>query len=186
MRRVALAAAIAVLFLASCGGNGDDSGAVAEPAAEDDTVVTFDLSSTAFDSGDEIPVRYSCDGENVSPDLAWTEPPEGAASFALIMDDPDAPGGTFTHWLAWDFGADSRDHPENTPGPIEGESSFGQLGYGGPCPPPGDDPHRYVFRLYALDAPLELPSGAGKAEVEDALEGRVLGVAELVGTFGRA
>ncbi len=186
MRRVALAATFAVLFLAACGGSGDDSEDVAEPPVENDTVVTFDLSSTAFDSGDEIPVRYTCDGENISPDLAWTEPPEDTASFALIMDDPDAPGGTFTHWLAWNFDGDSRDYPENTPAPVEGESSFGQPGYGGPCPPPGDEPHRYIFELYALDAPLELASGAGKDEVEGALEGHVLGVAELVGTFGRA
>ena len=187
MSRVALVTATALVvgtIVIACGGNDGETADPAE-AASAGQAAAFNLTSSAFASSDEIPVRYTCEGEDVSPDLAWSEPPEGTASFALVMDDSDAPGGTFTHWLAWDFGPDFRDHPENTPGPAEGESSFGETGYGGPCPPRGDESHRYALRFYALDAPLELEPGAAVGDFEGALEGHVLGVAELVGTFAR-
>jgi Raf kinase inhibitor-like YbhB/YbcL family protein len=145
----------------------------------------FTLTSNAFDSGQEIPSRHSCEGDDVSPPLSWSGAPEGARSLALIVDDPDAPGGTFTHWLAWAIRPESAGIGEGETAPVEGRNDFGTIGYRGPCPPPGHGPHRYFFRLYALDANVELERGAGKGDLERALEGRVLGVAELNGRYER-
>lgn len=145
----------------------------------------FSLSSDAFAHGQPIPVRHTCEGDDLSPPLAWTDAPLGTRSFALIVDDPDAPGGTFTHWLAWGIDPGTRGLGEGEAAPLEGRNDFGGRGYRGPCPPPGHDPHRYSFRLAALDAELDLTAGAGTGEVERALDGHALAVAELVGTFGR-
>ena len=152
--------------------------------------MTLAIRSDAFDEGGAIPTPYSCDGDDVSPPLSWSGVPEGTETFALIMDDPDAPGGTFVHWVAYDLPASvtglSRDVPPQTvlpPGGVHGENSWGRLGYGGPCPPDGT--HRYVFKLYALDGSLGLGSGATKREVLDAMEGRVLEEARLVGEYTR-
>jgi Raf kinase inhibitor-like YbhB/YbcL family protein len=111
--------------------------------------------------------------------------PEGTQSLALIVDDPDAPSGVFTHWLAWGLDPAAEGLGEGKSPPREGRNDFGTSGYRGPCPPPGHGRHRYVFRLYALDTQLELPAGAAKAELEQAIEGRVLTTAELVGTYER-
>ena len=145
----------------------------------------FDLRSTAFEHGAAIPRRHTCEGEDLSPPLQGSDPPEGTRALALVCDDPDAPGGTFTHWLAWgiDPGAGALGEAEAAPG--EGENDFGSTGYRGPCPPPGHGPHRYFFRLHALDGELELEQGAGKAEVERAIREHDLGSAELMGTYER-
>jgi Raf kinase inhibitor-like YbhB/YbcL family protein len=145
----------------------------------------FTLTSNAFDSGQEIPRRHSCEGDDVSPPLSWSGAPEGARSLALIVDDPDAPGGTFTHWLAWAIEPESAGIGEGQAAPVEGRNDFGTIGYRGPCPPPGHGPHRYFFRLHALDANVELERGAGKRDLERALEGHVLGAAELNGRYER-
>ena len=164
--RVALAALVA--------------GALAGQAAG---AASFSLASPAFKSQGSIPVEHTCDGRNVSPPLRWTAPPAATRSLALLMDDPDAPGRTFTHWLVWNIPASVRSLPAGARPPLEGTNDAGRLGYLGPCPPSGV--HRYVFRLYALRAPLRLSRGASRAEFLAALRGRVLAVARLVGRYGR-
>ncbi len=144
--------------------------------------VAFTLASPAFGPGGTIPKQYTCDGANRQPPLRWTAPPSGTRSLALLMDDPDAPGGTFTHWLAWGISEKARSLTSRPP--REGAGSFGRVGYGGPCPPRGPA-HRYVFRLYALRSPLPLPAGSDRRAFEAALKGRVLRVATLVGRYRR-
>ncbi len=153
--------------------------------------MTFGISSTAFQNGSDIPKKFTCDGADVSPQLSWTEPPPSTQSFALIADDPDAPVGTWTHWVLYDLPADARELQENISkvdavpnGARQGRNDFRKLGYGGPCPPPGK-PHRYYFKLYALDTKLNLNPGASKQEVEQAIQGHVLANAELMGKYGR-
>jgi Raf kinase inhibitor-like YbhB/YbcL family protein len=146
----------------------------------------FALKSDAFDNAQPIPSRHSCEGEDVSPPLQWTNVPEGTRSLALVVDDPDAPGGVFTHWIAWGLDPAAEGLGEGASVPREGQNDFGTSGYRGPCPPPGHGRHRYVFRLYALDADLELGAGAAKAGLEQAIEGHVLTMAELVGTYERS
>lgn len=149
----------------------------------------FKLSSPAFQAGGAIPQKFTCQGEDVSPELNWSEVPANTQSFALIMDDPDAPGGTFTHWVLFDLPADTPQlaegaGPDNTGSPIGvgGNNGVNQTGYLGPCPPSGS--HRYYFRLYALDVPsLNLKAGASRSEVEDALKNHIRGAAELMGRY---
>jgi Raf kinase inhibitor-like YbhB/YbcL family protein len=149
-------------------------------------VAGFALTSTAFRSSAPIPRRHTCDGDDVSPELAWTAPPAGTRSLALIVDDPDAPAGTFTHWVAWGIDPASTRLSEGERAPVEGRNDFKSAGWRGPCPPPGHGPHRYVFRLYALDAELrDLAAGAGKRDLEHAMATHVLGVADLVGMYER-
>jgi Raf kinase inhibitor-like YbhB/YbcL family protein len=145
----------------------------------------LEIASSAFEEGEQIPRRHTCDGENLSPRLSFAGIPEGTRSLALIVDDPDAPVGTFDHWLAWgiDPGAGLLDEGEAAP--REGKNGFGVTGYSGPCPPPGHGPHRYFFRLHALDDEPELQPGADRGELERALEGHVLAAAELVGRYER-
>lgn len=145
----------------------------------------MELASSAFAGGQPIPQRHSCEGEDHSPPLSWTDVPEGATSLALIVDDPGAPGGTFTHWLGWGLDPAAGGLGEGEAAPVEGRNDFGATGYRGPCPPPGHGPHRYFFRLHALEAELELAPGASKGEVEQALAGRSVAVAELIGTYER-
>jgi Raf kinase inhibitor-like YbhB/YbcL family protein len=152
----------------------------------------FRLSSPAFADGSRIPERHSADSENRSPRLTWGQPPEGTGSFALVCEDPDAPKGLFVHWLLWNLPAHRRQLEEHFPttaelsdGARQGQNGFGNTGYGGPRPPPGA-PHRYVFRLYALDTLLELEAGANRAAFDRALEGHILGEATLTGMFGRS
>lgn len=149
----------------------------------------FMLTSPGFADGETIPARYTCDGENNAPPLSW-QGANGAQSFVLIVDDPDAPGGTFTHWVLYDIPGSQHELPEGlanvgalgTPG----MNDFSQLGYGGPCPPPGNDPHRYVFTLHALDVPsLMIPAERPRQEIEAAMQGHVIGQAQLVGRYGR-
>ncbi|KPK94975.1 MAG: hypothetical protein AMJ88_02560 [Anaerolineae bacterium SM23_ 63] len=150
----------------------------------------FMLSSTSFTEGDPIPQRYSCDGEDISPPMQWTDPPEDTVSFALIVDDPDAPVGTWVHWVLYNLPADTRSLPEAFPsdadlpdGGKNGENSWGRLGYGGPCPPGGT--HRYFFKLYALDLMLDIAAGATKDQLLQAMEGHILAESDLMGTYTR-
>jgi Raf kinase inhibitor-like YbhB/YbcL family protein len=145
----------------------------------------MELTSSAFEREAAIAQRYTCEGDDVSPPLAWSGLPGGTRSLALIVDDPDAPGGSFTHWIAWGIDPAPGGLREGEGAPIEGRNDFGQTGYRGPCPPPGHGPHRYVFRLHALDRELDLEPGAGKAALEQAIAGRALGTAELIGTYER-
>jgi Raf kinase inhibitor-like YbhB/YbcL family protein len=145
----------------------------------------FALESSSFENAQPIPDRHTCEGEDMSPPLRWTSVPEGTRSLALIVDDPDAPGGVFTHWLAWGVDPAAEELGEGESAPREGRNDLGTSGYRGPCPPPGHGRHRYAFRLYALDTQLELAAGAAKPELERAMEGHVLMTAELVGTFER-
>jgi len=153
--------------------------------------MSFSISSPSFQNGKDIPKKFTCDGDDVSPALSWTDPPPGSKSFALIADDPDAPRGTWTHWVLFDLPATTTSLPEVVPkvaelsgGGRQGTNDFPKIGYGGPCPPPGK-PHRYFFKLYALDSKLNLKAGASKQEVEQAMQNHILGKTELMGKYGR-
>jgi Raf kinase inhibitor-like YbhB/YbcL family protein len=148
-------------------------------------VEEFTLKSPGFEHGEQIPRRNSCEGEDVSPALSWSGEPQGTRSLALIVEDPDTPVGTFTHWLGWGFDPGALGVGEGEAAPLEGRNDFGTIGYRGPCPPPGHGQHRYFFRLYALDAELDLRPGADKPELERALAGHTLAISELVGTYDR-
>jgi hypothetical protein len=146
----------------------------------------FTLTSPAFAEGADIPRRHTCDGENRSPRLTWRDPPAGARSFALIVDDPDAPSGTFTHWVLFNVPGGSTELPEAATVGRSGRNDFGKSGYGGPCPPKGHGPHRYFFKLSALDVDaLKLGDGASRAQLEAAMQGHILGTAQLVGRYKR-
>jgi len=157
--------------------------------------IAMKLTSDAFGPGASIPVRHTCDGDDLSPALRWSGAPQGTRAFALIMDDPDAPPGTWIHWVLYDLPGEATGLPEGlardqrldggaAQGACWGVDRFSRVGYHGPCPPPGA-PHRYFFKLYALDAPLGLKPKATKAEVLAATRGHVLAAAELMGTYGR-
>lgn len=146
--------------------------------------MTFALGSTAFAAGAAIPARYTCDGADAVPPLAWSGAPAGTRTFTLIVDDPDAPGRTFVHWVLFNLPADAAALPESAKSGEQGRTDFGTAGYGGPCPPPGK-PHRYFFKLYALDGRLSLRPGATKADVERAMNGHILATAELMGIYAR-
>jgi Raf kinase inhibitor-like YbhB/YbcL family protein len=145
------------------------------------------LTSPAFDDGQLIPVRYTCDGDNVSPELHWIDVPEGTAELALTCQDPDAPRGTFTHWVVWHLDPQSKGLPtgEVPAGASQGLNDFGHVGYDGPCPPPGHGTHHYHFVLHATATAIALPEGATIAELHLALRDAVLTRAELVGTYAR-
>lgn len=152
----------------------------------------FKITSSAFDDGGTIPVKYSCEGKNISPQLKWNEPQPGIKSYALIVDDPDAPSGDFVHWVVYNIPSDVREmHEESTPSknvPDEvmmGTNSAGKIGYMGPCPPAGQT-HRYFFKLYALDTILHhIGSGATKAKMLAAIKGHILSETHLMGKFKR-
>jgi Raf kinase inhibitor-like YbhB/YbcL family protein len=144
-----------------------------------------ELTSTAFADGAPIPAKYSGEGKNISPPLAWTFLPEGTRSLALIVHDPDAPSGDFTHWLAWNIDPEPGGLDEGGAAPAEGANGRGEPGYLGPAPPPGDGAHRYFHELHALDSTLDLEPGASREQLEEALDGHVLGKAQLMGTFER-
>lgn len=155
------------------------------------SAMALELRSSAFETQATIPTKYTCDGSDISPPLSWNDPPEGTESFALICDDPDAPGGTWVHWVLYDLPPSARGLPENVPGDkaladgtMQGKNSWGKVGYGGPCPPRGPA-HRYFFKLHALDVKLHLPPGKTKRDVEKAVEGHILAGAELVGLYKR-
>lgn len=147
----------------------------------------FAVTAEAFANADEIPDVFTCEGDDISPALAWSGAPAGTQSFALIMDDPDAPAGTWNHWLLWDIPSSVHSIPQHYRGSAHsGKNDFGKTGYGGPCPPRHGGPHRYFFRLYALDTPaLGVSEGAHRKELEHAIQSHKLGVAEYMGRFER-
>ncbi len=142
------------------------------------------LASTAFSQGQPIPKKYTCSGENVSPPLAFSQVPASTQTLALIVDDPDAPGGTFDHWIVWNLPGDTRELSEGATVSKQGTNGFGTVDYKGPCPPPGKE-HRYFFKVYALDTQLKLSEGISKRQLEAAMEGHILAQGELVGTYKR-
>jgi Raf kinase inhibitor-like YbhB/YbcL family protein len=153
--------------------------------------MSFQTSTPAFPAGGTIPKKFTCDGADMSPQLSWKEAPAGTQSFALIMDDPDAPVGTWVHWVLYNVPANMTELPEGVGkqarlanGTLQGRNDFHKTGYGGPCPPAGK-PHRYFFKLYALDTKLNLRAGATKAELEHAMKDHILVATELMGRYGR-
>jgi len=148
------------------------------------------LTSKAFNEGAMIPAQYTCDGRDISPPLSWSEVPAGTNSFALICDDPDAPIGTWVHWVVYNIPNNVTSIPENVPPTktimgdiLQGMTDFRQVGYGGPCPPRGT--HRYYFKIYALDKMLTLPAGVTKRELLKAMEGHILAEGQLMGRYKR-
>lgn len=177
-----LAFLLAAPFLAGCRHS--------EPAVAAAAGATITLSSASLRDG-KVPREFTCDGNDSSPPLNWTAPPNGTRSLALTVTDPDAPGGTFTHWVLFNLPATSNGLPQGVPGQGElsdgsrqGRNDFGKLGYGGPCPPRGT-PHHYVFTLYAVDRALEATAGADRSQVEGAMNGHVLAHSELTARYGR-
>lgn len=155
-----------------------------------ETKMELTITSTAFEAGGMIPAKYTADGQDVSPPLAWTGVPDGTKSIALICDDPDAPMGTWVHWLVWNIPPMITQLEEDTPpdaellnGARQGKTDFGSIGYGGPAPPSGV--HRYFFKVYALDIMLDLPANSVKTDLKDAMEGHILASGELVGKYSR-
>jgi Raf kinase inhibitor-like YbhB/YbcL family protein len=177
---------VIVLVLSAC------APAPSEPTPVPPTATaapSLEISSPSFVEGEAIPVSFSCDGEDTSPALTWTEPPAGTQSFVLIMDDPDA-GGTWVHWVVYNLPASSRGLDAAIPvdteiegGGLQGRNSSRINGYKGPCPPSGT--HRYFFKLYALDTVLDLPAGAHNVEVTVGMKDHILATAELMGNFSR-
>lgn len=211
-RRRLLRTAVTGGLLAVAGCTGDGGGAGGDPATEtpaatssatptgertatEATTVTdsLALSTTAFDDG-SIPGQYTCDGEDVSPPLSVSGVPDDAATLALVVDDPDAPGGTFTHWLVWNVPAETTDLPSGLPqsetlpdlgGARQGRNDFDEVGYRGPCPPTGDGPHSYHFRLFAVGTTLDVDAGAEASTLSGALERATLARTELVAEYDR-
>lgn len=153
--------------------------------------MSIEVTSTAFQKGESIPKQHTGDGVDQSPPLHWSEPPSGTKSIALICDDPDAPRGTWVHWVLFNVPPQTRELEENVPttatlgnGAKQGNNDFGNIGYGGPAPPKGK-PHRYFFKLYALGVTVDLPTGATKAELEKAMKGHILAEGQLMGTYKR-
>jgi Raf kinase inhibitor-like YbhB/YbcL family protein len=188
-RMVTVLSSLATLFalvLAGCGQSPTPTSVVEEGGQ----AMAFEVMSSAFAQGEPIPVKYTCDGDDISPPLAWGDPQEGVESFTLINDDPDAPVGTWVHWVLFNLPADARSLPERVPpdaelpdGSRHGQNSWRRLGYGGPCPPSGT--HRYFFKIYALDTSLQLEPGADKKQVLEAMAGHILAEAELMGVYSR-
>jgi Raf kinase inhibitor-like YbhB/YbcL family protein len=165
----------------------------ATPAASETekAAMSIQISSTAFTEGNPIPVEFTCDGSDVSPELKWTGVPTGAKSLALICDDPDAPGGTFVHWVIYGIPPGENQLGKSVPttptlgsGAKQGKNGFGTIGYRGPCPPRGG-PHRYFFRIYALDTTIDEASGVSRAQLDRAMKGHVVGEGHLMGKYQR-
>lgn len=191
------------LLLAACTESADapthDTPAAETPDGQTPAAVTptagdaaaFSISSDSFAEGEPIPAVHTCDGDNTSPPLAWSSPPTGTNAFALIVDDADAPGGVFTHWVLFNLPGAATELPEDVPateqldtGGSQGLNDAGSVGYTGPCPPAGPA-HLYTFTIFALDREIAPGTGAVKSDIVDAMEGFVLGVARLTGTYGR-
>jgi Raf kinase inhibitor-like YbhB/YbcL family protein len=191
MPRLAFATALLAAALATaCGGDDEEP---ADPVATGASVPGFVFTESGVAEGEPIDPRYTCDGDDVSPALAWEGVPAGAAELALVVEDPDAPGGTFTHWLVYGVDPGVTALPEGVPvgadvaGPPalrQGVNDMGAAGYGGPCPPGGEE-HRYVFRLFALDEALGLEGGASRDDVLGAIEGHVIAETRLTATYAR-
>ena len=170
MRKAIIGAAVAMLFIA-----------ITSFAAEE---AKMKITSSAFQQGGNIPSKFTCDESDASPPLQITGIPSNAKTLVLIADDPDAPGGLFTHWLVWNIPAQTNSIAEgSTPKGVHGTNDFGKSGYKGPCPPPGT--HRYSFKIFALDRELDLSAGAKRSQLEAAMKGHVIGQGELVGRYAR-
>jgi len=170
MRQTAMAAALAILSatFASFGAGGG----------------SIKVTSSAFQDGGNIPAKFSCDGPNTSPPLQISGVPSGAKSLALIVDDPDAPGGVFTHWIVWNISAQTTAIPEGSAAKgTQGTNDFGKSGYGGPCPPSGT--HRYAFKLFVLDRQLDLPRGAKRSQLDAAMKGHVIAQGGVTAHYSR-
>jgi len=181
---------IGLIFITACSTSPTKNVEPPPPPVEatSEAVTSLEITSDAFEYEGSIPSDYSCDGENTSPALTWSEPPSGTQSFALIMDDPDAPLGTFVHWVIFNIPASARGLEQATPkipqledGSIQGQNSANLSGYMGPCPPTGT--HRYFFKLYALDTTLDLTSDAKKDDLLSAMDGHIFAEGELMGTY---
>jgi Raf kinase inhibitor-like YbhB/YbcL family protein len=144
------------------------------------------VSSPAFSNNDAIPQKYTCDGQNVAPPIEWRDVPNRSKSVAIICDDPDAPSGTFTHWVLYNIPASTRALPEHSTIGTPGVNSFGKTGFGGPCPPTKDDAHHYHFRVFALDIESLGLAGLSKEDALDAMSGHILAEGDLVGVYKRA
>jgi Raf kinase inhibitor-like YbhB/YbcL family protein len=160
--------------------------------SKEEKTVNILITSDAFLEGEAIPTKYTCDGDDLSPDLRWSDIPPNTKSLALICEDPDAPSGTFAHWVLFDLPPTVTELPEGVStaerlanGAVQGQNDFKRIGYGGPCPPPNDNEHRYYFRIYALDTELQLRSGARREDVAPAMVGHVLATGHLMGTYKR-
>ena len=176
---------VLVLLFCSC-----KDGEEADLGTEGGKKMDIKVTSSAFEEDGMIGAKYTCDGEDISPPLKWEGVPDGTKSIALISDDPDAPMGTWVHWVLFNLPADTRELAENVPadevlasGAKQGTTDFGKIGYGGPCPPSGT--HRYFFKIYALDTELGLAAGARKADLLKAMEGHILGEGKLMGKYKR-
>lgn len=189
-RSVALLSALVLLTLiaVACGGNQSEV-ELFDPQSS--TLGMIEISSPAFGDGDSIPVKFTCDGDDSSPPLRWSEPPAGTRALVIVVDDPDAPRRIFRHWSVYNIPSGTRSIKESRPTTprlenttLQGENDFGRVGYGGPCPPRGQE-HEYMFFIYALTEPLELEPGASPAEVTAAIRGRVLGVGSFSGMYAR-
>jgi Raf kinase inhibitor-like YbhB/YbcL family protein len=176
--------ASAVIAICGCSSNGSSG----------DLPMTINITSSAFKSGDMIPKKYSGEDKDVSPALSWSNVPAEAKELALIVDDPDAPTPQpWVHWVVYNIPANTTNLPEavpaeeplKTPAATQGKNDFGNVGYGGPMPPPGHGTHHYHFKLYALNAPLNLKTGAKKKELLDAMKGKIIAQGELIGTYER-
>ena len=158
-----------------------------EEKTDDNEVVNVKLTSTVFEHNGKIPSEYTCDGEDISPELMIEDVPAGAKSLALVMDDPDVPkhirpDGLWVHWVVWNIPTDTKKIAKaNEPEGVQGITNFGRTGYGGPCPP--DREHRYFFKLYALDTSLDIPEGSTKDVLEKAMEGNIIEQTELIGMY---
>jgi len=182
-------AAIGLTSADALGNPGSSRGT--SPAVHGENAMSLTISSPDFSSNGNIPKKFTCDGADVSPQLTWTEPPAGTKSFALLVDDPDAPAGNWNHWTLWNLPAGARDLPEGVSrqerlpdGSQQGKNDFRKTGYNGPCPPPGKA-HRYYFKLFALDRKLDLKADAAKRDLESAMRGHILAQAEWMGRYGR-
>jgi Raf kinase inhibitor-like YbhB/YbcL family protein len=179
--------AILAVAVASCGANDRATNNLeGESAVENATLAKLSLTSDAFQDGQPIPVQFTCDGADQTPTLHWGDPPVGTKSFALVIDDPDAPSGTFRHWGVFDIPSSARSIGGGQKAGTEVSNDFGKPGYGGPCPPKGHGPHHYHFKLFALNiGSLGLNADAHVSDVEREAEKHVVGRAELVGTYER-
>jgi Raf kinase inhibitor-like YbhB/YbcL family protein len=178
---------LAMIFLAAC----HAMAAGCEAGPQRGATMKLELQSPDFAAGASIPKQFTCDAADISPAFTWNDPPTATQSFTLIADDPDAPVGTWVHWVLFDLPATARSLPQNVPkieqlpdGARQGRNDFGKIGYGGPCPPPGK-PHRYFFKFYALDKKLNLPTGATKKDVERAMQSHILAQGEWMGRYAR-
>jgi len=187
VNRALITAFVLALTALACGGE------KSEPTLEQEvSEMSIEVASPAFSEGSRIPRKYTCDGEDVSPALTWSGVPDGAKAIALISDDPDAPGGTWVHWVLYGLPPDTTKLPENVPttetlasGARQGNNDFKRVGYGGPCPPQGRGAHRYFFKVYALDTEIGLGPRATKADLLREIDGHILAQGQLMGAYER-